>query len=339
MDVLSRLARVRGLLAILLVLLMSACFLFSTQEPGKPGFSHAIHVGKKRLKCIECHGTVYSEKGAGMPSPEVCSPCHDVPDQKKPVQDRVSARFDDTGRYMARQVASVPDDVLFSHRFHVYEHEIECSECHGGVASSDTIPAESAVTKDECMSCHSHTGKQNKCSECHNKINQQWMPDSHRHGWERRHGDVVRARATDTVHRCSLCHSEPTGCDACHQRRAPRSHTNFWRQRGHGVMVSLDRSDCATCHRSDFCSRCHQNTRPRSHRGGFGSPQDKHCLTCHLPLKGEGCFTCHKGTPSHNLAAPMPANHLPSMNCRQCHGLTAPLPHPDPGALCTACHK
>jgi hypothetical protein len=71
----------------------------------------------------------------------------------------------------------------------------------------------------------------------------------------------------------------------------------------------------------------------------FGSPQNTHCLSCHLPLQGEGCFTCHKGTPSHQTAAPMPANHLPSMNCRQCHGLTAPLPHPDNGSLCTACHK
>jgi hypothetical protein len=27
------------------------------------------------------------------------------------------------------------------------------------------------------------------------------------------------------------------------------------------------------------------------------------------------------------------------MNCRQCHGHGAPLPHPDKGDSCTACHK
>jgi len=338
-DVLGPLGRVRGLLATLLALLVSACFLFSSQDPGKPRFSHAIHVGKKHLECIECHGMVYSKEGAGMPNPEVCSRCHDIPDQKKPPEDRIAARFDEAGRYMTRPVASIPDEVSFSHRFHVYKKEIECSDCHGDVAGSDTIPAESAVTKDQCMTCHSHAGKENKCAECHTKIDQQWAPETHRHAWEKRHGEVVRSRAGATIHRCSLCHNEPAGCDACHQQREPRSHTNYWRQRGHSVMVSLDRRRCATCHRSDFCNRCHQYTRPRSHRGGFGSPQNRHCVTCHLPLKGEGCFTCHKGTPSHGPATPMPPGHLPSMNCRQCHGLGAPLPHPDPGVECTACHR
>lgn len=339
MGFLGRLLQLRAPLAILLALSVSACFLLSTKEPDKRRFSHAVHVGVKHLECIECHRTVYSKDGAGMPEALVCTRCHDVLDEKKPPEERIAALFDRAGRYMARPVASVPDEVSFSHRLHVYKYEVECSGCHGDVAGSSTIPPESQVTKDECMACHSRAGKENKCAECHTRIDQEWVPESHRHAWEQRHGEVVRARATDTVHRCSLCHSEPMACDACHQRQAPRSHTNFWRQRGHGVMVSLDRSRCATCHKSDFCNRCHQDTLPRSHRGGFGSPQNKHCLTCHFPLQGEGCFTCHKGTPSHQQATPMPPGHLPSMNCRQCHGLTAPLPHPDPGALCTACHK
>lgn len=339
MDVLSRLVRLRRPLAIPLVLSVSACFLFSGPEPGKVRFSHAIHVGKKRLECIECHGTVYSEEGAGMPDPQICSRCHDVPDEKKPPEERVAARFDEAGRYLTQPVASLPDDVSFSHRTHVYEHEVACSDCHGDVARSDTIPADSAVTKDECMACHSRNGRENRCADCHTRIDQQWKPGSHRHAWEQRHGEVVRGRVPDTIHRCALCHDRPADCDACHQRRPPRSHTNYWRRRGHGVVLSLDRRHCATCHRSDFCNRCHKYTRPRSHRGGFGSPKNNHCISCHLPLRGEGCFTCHKGTPSHRLAAPMPANHLPSMNCRQCHGLTAPLPHTDPGALCIACHR
>jgi hypothetical protein len=27
------------------------------------------------------------------------------------------------------------------------------------------------------------------------------------------------------------------------------------------------------------------------------------------------------------------------MNCRQCHGMTAPLPHVDKGDDCNACHR
>jgi len=55
---------------------------------------------------------------------------------------------------------------------------------------------------------------------------------------------------------------------------------------------------------------------------------------------GESCFVCHKGTPSHNLAPPMPAfpPHNAAMDCRSCHGVTAPLPHVDNGDSCTFCH-
>jgi hypothetical protein len=35
----------------------------------------------------------------------------------------------------------------------------------------------------------------------------------------------------------------------------------------------------------------------------------------------------------------MPPGHTPGMNCRQCHGLTAPLPHADNGSECARCHR
>ena len=49
-------------------------------------------------------------------------------------------------------------------------------------------------------------------------------------------------------------------------------------------------------------------------------------------------MVCHKDTRSHALAAPKPAWHTPAMNCRQCHGVSQPLPHVDKGDNCNLCH-
>ena len=143
-----------------------------------------------------------------------------------------------------------------------------------------------------------------------------------------------------TINRCALCHTQST-CVTCHQDQPPQNHNNFFRNRGHGVAASMDRRNCATCHRSDFCNRCHSETKPLSHMPAWGSPVNLHCNGCHFPVAtpGQSCVVCHKGTPSHNFAAPMPPGHNPAMNCRQCHGVTQPLPHSDPGIECILCHR
>ena len=177
------------------------------------------------------------------------------------------------------------------------------------------------------------------CTECHQYIDETWLPPSHHHGWTRGHGDVVRASSGRSADRCELCHQEGQSCAVCHQRMAPESHDQTFRTRTHGVLASIDRSGCAVCHTQDSCAQCHQQTRPLSHRGSFGAPVNNHCVSCHLPVQDTGCRVCHPSTPSHDTAAGLPADHVPSMNCRLCHGNGVALPHPDGGHVCTSCHR
>ena len=141
---------------------------------------------------------------------------------------------------------------------------------------------------------------------------------------------------------CVLCHPEaggPHSCTGCHRVMPPRNHTEAFKRRGHGLLVSFDRSSCMACHQSDFCIRCHENTRPISHRGSWGSPRNTHCLRCHEPVSSQpSCRICHVGTPSHSTGAAQPADHTPGANCRICHGFNARLPHVDNGSECAACH-
>lgn len=319
--------------------LVSACLSLPLARRSEPSFPHRVHVVDNGLGCTFCHAAVLAGERPGMPPPELCAPCHDRFDGDKPPERRIAAFYDEHSRYRTVADASLPGDVTFSHRRHVHEAKFDCADCHGDVAAQDEVPLAPLVSKRACMDCHAGHGMQNACSECHRTVDEAWLPPSHRHGWVRGHGEVVRAGSDLSANRCELCHQDATGCNACHTQMPPQSHDQTFRVRTHGLLASVDRSRCAVCHTQDSCQQCHEVTRPRSHRGGFGSPQERHCVGCHLPLQATGCTVCHRSTPSHDLATPLPADHVPSMNCRLCHGNGVALPHPDGGHVCTACHR
>ena len=312
-------------------------------EDAGPHFSHALHVGEKNLECSLCHNAANISEAPGMPGIRLCKPCHDEFDTEKPVELRVESFFDEEGKYKAQHVARQSDEIIFSHGRHVGEYDMSCEDCHGSTGTSEVIPMESRVTMDACIACHRENGRRGDCQDCHREIKRDWAPPSHAKDWMRGHGPrcLLCEGMVDRggwENRCEICH-EKTTCQACHKEQMPRDHSNFWRIQGHAVMTSIDRTRCWTCHRSDFCERCHQSTSPRSHTATWGLPRNRHCNNCHSPGQGSTCATCHKSAPSHSLAAPMPPDHSPAMNCRQCHGNGQPLPHPDPGITCTSCHK
>lgn len=318
---------------------VSACLSWPGTGRSEPSFPHRVHVVDNQLACTFCHAGAKAGSRPGMPPPELCAPCHDKFDGDKPADRRVGAFFDENSRYRTVADTSIPADVTFSHRSHTTDARLDCKECHADVARQDAVPTTPLVQKPVCMDCHARYGRSNACSECHARIDERWQPPSHAHSWLRGHGEVVRMGSERSADRCTLCHQEATGCNACHAQTPPSSHDQTFRLRTHGLQASIDRSRCATCHTQDSCQQCHQVTQPRSHRAGFGAPQDRHCVNCHLPLADNDCAVCHEGTPSHDLAAPLPANHVPSMNCRLCHGNGVILPHPDGGHVCTACHR
>jgi hypothetical protein len=332
----------RARIAWLAVLLLAgACLLF---EPGAggprgPRFNHALHGEETGLECTSCHRGADAADLAGMPSSKQCQLCHKDLDEGRPPE-KQAAYFFEGNEVKTAGLTALSDEVLFSHKTHVAQYGLSCAECHGDVASSAAVPAGARVTMAECTRCHEErAGRRDDCAACHRDIRAERAPEDHFRNWRRRHGQIVEAEGGAEAARCTLCHEQELDCTACHRDEAPENHTNYWRQRGHGIVVRMDRSRCSTCHQPDFCDRCHQETAPRSHVASFGSPMDRHCLTCHLPLGTDNCAVCHRATPSHALAAPKPPDHSPGMNCRQCHGLTAPLPHPDKGDDCNTCHR
>ncbi len=324
--------------ALFLVLAASGCALLRFGLGNPLRFSHKLHL-EQGLECQNCHSKTDKGTEAGMPGLKQCMRCHEGLDEEKAPERKVTTLFED-GKFKGAGVTEVGEDVIFSHRTHTADEKVACTECHTGIEESAAITKAVRVTMDDCMACHAKRGVPNDCATCHQTIRQDVPPASHRQNWKRFHGQKAKDGDMKGVNRCETCHTEDS-CNACHQTEAPASHTQFWRERGHGVAVSIDRNACQVCHLADACEHCHQQTSPRSHRGQWGEPVDKHCLSCHFPVANERCGTCHQdGTPSHATASPMPAvpAHNAGMNCRQCHGGAQRLPHADNGDSCTLCH-
>jgi len=331
-------------LGALALFFLGGCILVDALVQSEPefAFSHRLHVEDEGLDCSSCHLGAEDSDEPGMPVLGQCMLCHEDIDAEKPPARQVASLFDGQV-FRAARAGAQSDEIRFPHLGHV-TRGMDCTECHAEVAQDDGTLARLGsalrLSMEDCLACHATRGgpQEADCSACHAEIDSGSPPPSHRAQWRRYHGSVVRARSEERADRCTLCH-QPSECTTCHNVEMPANHGNYWRRRGHGVVAAQDRESCVTCHDTDSCERCHEDTRPMGHSGSWGAPLDRHCLTCHEPLRDNSCGVCHHETPSHDLATPLPADHLPGMNCRMCHGNGQPLPHVDNGQSCITCHR
>lgn len=331
------------LVVALIVLALGACqavVQFFAGGAQGPVFPHAVHA-EEGIDCTICHTGAEEGAAAGMPASEKgCMLCHKEIDAEKPEARRVSAFLvDGKPRWLDR-----PDpyagEVTFHHGKH-FDADVECAACHGPQAAGKGRALHIAGGKKDCLECHANTARGHDCAVCHKVMRQDQPPPSHRGIWSLLHGAHSRVMIEglgETA--CQQCHTEQS-CTQCHREEKPRSHTNFWRRRGHGLTAAVDRTLCATCHEPDYCARCHRETQPMSHRGSFGPPRNLHCATCHLPARGLGCGVCHFDFPAH-VAGPMrPGNaaHMTASSPAGCLACHIALKHPNPGGDCRVCHK
>ena len=327
-----------GALAALLLLSIAGCVVLEALGlVEKPlAFPHQTHL-EQGLSCADCHNGYEADDEALPIAAAACAMCHADIDAEKAPERQVASLFDAEGNFKGAHVTKLPEGTIFAHSTHVAMGST-CESCHVGIEQSLQVDRSLAVSMDTCLQCHEGLGVSRECKTCHAQAGPDWKPANHELQWDKMHGHAVRAELEGPANDCALCHTEQT-CTACHRDEAPQNHTNFWRVKAHGVAAVMDRENCATCHESSFCESCHESTEPISHNGAWGNPMDTHCISCHVPLQGENCYVCHKSASSHSDAPQQPANHIPGMDCRSCHGVNAPLPHVDNGDACNVCHK
>ena len=299
-------------------------------------FDHGAHIVEENVACAFCHAGAKVREEPGMPSLDSCNTCHYYVDEEQPPERQVATLYDAESEFVAARVAALDEEVIFEHLQHV-EADLACSDCHEGIEDAEDASDYVEIDMALCMACHEERSVPNECATCHTVIDEEWAPSNHEQNWERRHGPVCRREDSRPANDCGLCHEEST-CVQCHLEVPPTNHDANFRLRGHGILARADRQNCAACHEGPTCDRCHEEVLPLNHAGLFGGTRSTHCGSCHFPLESNACITCHKAAPSHALGTPKPAWHLPSMNCRSCHGSTLPLSHVDNGSNCNLCH-
>lgn len=146
--------------------------------PDQPiNFSHRLHAGDMKIDCQYCHTGVEKTRFASVPSASVCMNCHTIARKDRPEIQKLTSYYNEGKPVPWKRVHKVPDYAYFNHSVHVV-NGIDCTACHGDIASMDKIGQMSSFTMGACLDCHRNVHKKfpelknikngpEYCSACH----------------------------------------------------------------------------------------------------------------------------------------------------------------------------
>jgi hypothetical protein len=180
-----------------------------------------------------------------------------------------------------------PSSVKFSHRFHVRDAGVACTDCHTKASTSKLAADTLLATHENCQSCHEEQLK-SQCTFCHTsddpstykatelpKRNVLFSHEFHlaeqKLECEKCHTGVDEAEIGIAVKipgmpTCYSCHNDVKAsntCEKCHIDMAalrPREHNRTDFVREHKMIARLSTATCAMCHTQESCSDCHNGS-------------------------------------------------------------------------------
>lgn len=147
---------------------------------------------------------------------------HPVPgaEEDQTSQNQATPLADDI--YIPDEIAYISSvgDVLFTHKKHAVDQEIECVECHHQIHAKDLAtphPGYMASSWVSCNTCHdtdsTRSEKYYKCSDCH-------LPDPDDISDETLSSKVVTHRSCWNCHETGTGPEASKGCAECHVKKA-----------------------------------------------------------------------------------------------------------------------
>ena len=176
----------------LLSVIILIVFYFYSAESGVKGptqpvlFSHKVHAGDNMIPCQYCHSYVDISPVPGIPSVQKCMGCHthiagrDVEygfdgksiNMQKEIQ-KVKDYWNNKEPIPWVKVNMLPDFVHFNHKRHI-RRGIDCTACHGEIASMDMVHQVNNFSMGYCLTCHQMNAKDEQelthlrdCLTCH----------------------------------------------------------------------------------------------------------------------------------------------------------------------------
>ncbi len=126
--------------------------------PTQPiAFSHKLHAGDYQIDCNYCHTGVYKGKGATIPAANICMNCHNAIKQSSPEIQKIYRAIEKEQPIEWVRVHNLPDFAYFNHSQHTNVGGLDCTNCHGEVATMEVMQQKSSLTMGWCIDCHRKT--------------------------------------------------------------------------------------------------------------------------------------------------------------------------------------
>jgi c(7)-type cytochrome triheme protein len=254
---------------------------------------------------------------------------------------------------------TIPEtDIIFSHKFHVGEQELECEVCHISIFESNNSASKNLPTMDECANCHEVEDDEN-CTLCHKNVdeyselvnpNREIIFNHSLHinmdlSCDVCHGEISESEQPNIKYmpskaNCYSCHDNTKAsqnCNICHSSgiSVVDIHPIGW-ENTHGEQAVLNESFCSNCHiQESFCIDCHRGDNKTGNihdlnyfftHGLDAKSSQKDCQRCHN--NNQFCVTCHE------QGMRLPLNHS-KLNWLLDHGQAAKTDIEN----CAACHE
>ena len=253
-------------------------------KPIKATFVHEIHTVDAEIECSSCHDDIFfMQRGvavrsgkftmAAMADGQFCGACHDG-----------DGAFSTESNCMACHTVSedpivwkTPTKTSFSHKSHVEEFELECSDCHSGIFS---MKIGSSIANTDFTMAAFKDGKY--CGSCHN-------------------GDDAFSSSTQ----CESCHYPPNEKIVFTK---PVKTVVF----DHDTHINKAEISCESCHKEVFAMKGGElegeklafSDDPAEKRKYLVELHNKFCGTCHDSSQAFGyltkCTVCHIGVKGDN---------------------------------------
>lgn len=132
-------------------------------------FSHRKHTVDLQLGCEFCHKYFQTSAHSGLPGAETCGICHTVVLGTSPEAAKLTDLLQKGEPLRFNKLFRLPDYVFYTHRRHVALGKLDCTNCHGGIADTDSPPGRPLVQIRMvfCVSCHKARGVTTDCTACH----------------------------------------------------------------------------------------------------------------------------------------------------------------------------
>ena len=141
----------------------------SPAVPQPVAFNHRKHTQDLQLTCEFCHPYVTTGAHPGLPGNATCSMCHSAPLGDSKEAARLTEILSRGDSLQFRKLFRLASHVKYTHRRHVGIAQLECQQCHGGIAETERPPARPLVKidMDFCLDCHRASEQSLDCVACH----------------------------------------------------------------------------------------------------------------------------------------------------------------------------